>query len=49
MEISVVAQNICCSQETESKMLLLRTAPTQLTEHGEIELVEPLALHSSAL
>ena len=34
-----------CSPQTDSKSPLLKTVSTQLTEHGEVELVPTYSLH----
>jgi hypothetical protein len=38
-----------CSPQTDSKALLLKSTPTQVTDHGEVELVPTLNLHSYIL
>lgn len=53
MEISqttqAVAQTIDCSPETDSKALLLKTAPTPLIENEDVWLVPTENLHPYAL
>jgi hypothetical protein len=45
MEIPKQPKLIGCSSQTDSKAPLLKTIPTQLTEHREVRLVPTQSLH----